>query len=802
MKNTLKLIGIIAIAAIIGFSFVTCGGGDGITIVSVTGVTLNKSSISLAVGETEKLTATISPSDATNKTMGWSTSDFNVANVASGTVTAIAAGSATIIVTTANGKTAECTVTVTSSNNTGNPDLPIPVLSGNITINPNSGVYIKTELTATYSGSETVSYQWKKGDTYVGTNSNKFTPATAGSYTVTVSAAGYNSKTSAVVDVNDPSLSALGGNITINPNSGVTTYMELTALYSGSETVSYHWEKDGSSVGTNSNKYTPTEEGNYTVTVNLAGYNSKTSAAVTVTLSNLSGNIIISPSTNIYINTQLTATYSGSETVSYHWKKDGSNVGMNSNTYTPTEAGSYTVTVSAIGYNSKTSFAVDVNDLFIPTLSGNITISPNSGVTTYMELTATYSGSETVGYLWEDDEGSIVKNSNKFTPTEAGSYTVTVYSTGYNSKTSAAVIVTKSTGAVVSIPTLNAKTNNSITVNAVAAPSNRQTVEYAKNTVNTAPSTGWQTGRIFYDLTANTTYFIFARSKENASYNAGIVSAGLEVKTDKSAGASVSTPTLNTKTYNSITVNVVTAPSNGQIVEYAKNTINTAPSTGWQDGRTFSGLTTTTYFIFARSKENASYNAGNTSSGLQVKLTYNIGDPGPAGGTIFYYNPNGFEVTGYGNPGDDGYFATYTAYYLEIASDDQVKAPWGDYGRIDNMTTFTSLSDGKASLIGNGRKDTQIMVNYLATTEVKGTAAQLCASKNINGFTDWFLPSLGELKELYKAKGKPGIPTIGWLWSSSQGSEAYAWYLTVSNGDLVIERKSTAGPNFLAVRAF
>ena len=155
----------------------------------------------------------------------------------------------------------------------------------------------------------------------------------------------------------------LEGNITITPNTSVTTGMELTANYSGSETVSYQWKKDGTNVGANSNKHTPGEAGSYTVTVSASGYNSKTSNAVTVTgvtLENLTGTIGITPSTNVIIGMELTADYSGSETVSYQWKKDGTNVGVNSNKFTPGEAGSYTVTVNASGYNSKTSNAVTV----------------------------------------------------------------------------------------------------------------------------------------------------------------------------------------------------------------------------------------------------------------------------------------------------------------------------------------------------------------------------------------------------------------------------------------------------------
>ncbi|WP_461256194.1 InlB B-repeat-containing protein [Treponema sp. R80B11-R83G3] len=157
-------------------------------------------------------------------------------------------------------------------------------LAGSITITPSTAV-IGTELTATYTGNEAVNYKWEKdGATNVGTNSNKYTPTQAGTYTVTVSATGYNSKTSAVVDVSDPSLSNLSGTITITPSTGVTTGTELTATYTGNETVSYRWEKDGGTVGTNNSKYTPTVAGSYTVTVSANGYNSKTSAAVTVTV--------------------------------------------------------------------------------------------------------------------------------------------------------------------------------------------------------------------------------------------------------------------------------------------------------------------------------------------------------------------------------------------------------------------------------------------------------------------------------------------------------------------------------------
>ncbi len=88
--------------------------------ISVTGVTLSQSTLSLSVGSTGTLTAIVSPSDATETSVSWSSSNESVATVSSGTVSGIAAGSANITVTTDDGGyTATCAVTVTESSSSG-----------------------------------------------------------------------------------------------------------------------------------------------------------------------------------------------------------------------------------------------------------------------------------------------------------------------------------------------------------------------------------------------------------------------------------------------------------------------------------------------------------------------------------------------------------------------------------------------------------------------------------------------------------------------------------------------------------
>ena len=78
-------------------------------------VSLNKSSLSLTIDGSEQLMATVSPADATDKSVSWTSSDESIATVSStGVVTAVSAGSAIITVTTTDGgKSATCNVTVT-----------------------------------------------------------------------------------------------------------------------------------------------------------------------------------------------------------------------------------------------------------------------------------------------------------------------------------------------------------------------------------------------------------------------------------------------------------------------------------------------------------------------------------------------------------------------------------------------------------------------------------------------------------------------------------------------------------------
>ncbi len=125
--------------------------------VAVTGVSLDSSSAIVKAGKTITLVPTISPSNATNKSVSWSSSDTSVATVSAGVVTGVTAGSATITVTTQDGnKTATCLVTVTNNagldeNSITYTDLPTSYQTGNTVYTATSGIKFQAYNCANYS---------------------------------------------------------------------------------------------------------------------------------------------------------------------------------------------------------------------------------------------------------------------------------------------------------------------------------------------------------------------------------------------------------------------------------------------------------------------------------------------------------------------------------------------------------------------------------------------------------------------------------------------------------------------------
>ena len=151
--------------------------------VKVTAVTLNTSSLSLVEGETQNIVATVSPSNADNKKVLWTTSNSSVTVVSEGKVTAVKVGTATITATSEDGgKTATCTVTVTEKTN------PVESVTLNKTeISLTVGDEATLTATVTPDNASNKNVEWSTSDSNVATVADgKVTAIKAGTATITV----------------------------------------------------------------------------------------------------------------------------------------------------------------------------------------------------------------------------------------------------------------------------------------------------------------------------------------------------------------------------------------------------------------------------------------------------------------------------------------------------------------------------------------------------------------------------------------------------------------------------------------
>lgn len=151
-----------------------------------TGISVNPTALTLEVGKTEAISATISPSNATNQRVTWSSNNASIASVNSGgIVNAIKIGTAAITATTEDGgKTATCTVTVKAA-----ASKPTAVSI------PNSMSLVEgysSTLTPTLNPDDAkTTYTWTSGDQSIATvsTSGKITAKAPGTAKITVTTA-------------------------------------------------------------------------------------------------------------------------------------------------------------------------------------------------------------------------------------------------------------------------------------------------------------------------------------------------------------------------------------------------------------------------------------------------------------------------------------------------------------------------------------------------------------------------------------------------------------------------------------
>ena len=179
----------------------TCTVTVSAAAVSVTGVTLNKTALTLTEGGEETLVAEVAPANATNKAVTWESGNPEVASVdQSGKVTAVKAGTATITVTTADGgKTASCTVTVNAAT-VAVTGVTLDKVSATMEI----GDVLTLRPTVAPANATNKAVTWESGNPEVASvdQSGKVTALKAGETTVTVKTADGNKTAVCTITVN------------------------------------------------------------------------------------------------------------------------------------------------------------------------------------------------------------------------------------------------------------------------------------------------------------------------------------------------------------------------------------------------------------------------------------------------------------------------------------------------------------------------------------------------------------------------------------------------------------------------
>ena len=140
-------------------------------------------------------------------------------------------------------------------------------------------------------------------------------------------------------------------------------------------------------------------------------------------------------------------------------------------------------------------------------------------------------------------------------------------------------------------------------------------------------------------------------------------------------------------------------------------------------------------------------------------------------------------------PGDPGYVAGEFHGLIAAPADQSTGAQWGCYG-IEIGNTSREL--------GTGQANTSAIVNGCSDA---GIAARICDNLVLNGYSDWYLPSMNELNTLYLNRDAIGGFGSFSYYSSSEQSSYNAWYQNFSNGVKGNNHKTNT-PYVRAVRSF
>ncbi|MDD3219260.1 MAG: Ig-like domain-containing protein [Lachnospiraceae bacterium] len=325
--------------------------------VPMTGLTLNKETMSLNKGGSETLTATVVPANTTeDKTLTWSSSNPAAATVENGKVTAVSNGSTTITVKTPNGKTASCAVEVKS------PLSQITLSDTAVSLTKGS----TKKLTVNYNPSDTTDSKtvtWSSSNSAVAAVSDgTITAVSGGQATITAKVGAKSASCEVTVSVPLNNISLNKTSTTINRGSSET----LTVSYNPTDTTdnkTVTWKSSNTGIATVENgKITAVNNGTAAITATVGG---KTATCNVTVLSPLQSITLNKTSLTLHKgNTDtLSVTYNPTDTTdskTVTWSSSNPSAAtVNNGKITAVKPGSTTITAKVGSKTAECTVTVD-----------------------------------------------------------------------------------------------------------------------------------------------------------------------------------------------------------------------------------------------------------------------------------------------------------------------------------------------------------------------------------------------------------------------------------------------------------
>ena len=516
-NNLLRHVTLLVAAVLLSTSFWSCSKDDDLepapSAISVTGVTLNKSTLSIQVGGSETLTATVAPKDASNKKVTWKSSNEAVATVANGKVTAVKAGEASITVTTDDGgKTATCKVTVS--------DKEVKVTGVKLNKTATSIFVGDSEtLTATITPENATNQKvtWKSSDTAIATvdAAGKVTGVKAGEATITVTTEDGGKTAACKVTVSNKEIKVTGVKLNKTATSllvGGNETLVATILPENATNKKVTWKSSNAAVATvdAAGKVTGVKAGEATITVTTDDGGKTATCKVTVSNKevNVTG-VTLNKATLTLIegaSETLTATVAPADATNQKvtWKSSNAAVATVDATgkVTAVKAGEATITVTTEDGAKTATCKVTVKAATVAVTGVTLNKSALTLIAGASEtLTATVAPANATNkkVTWKSSNAAVatVDAAGKVTAVKAGEATITV-TTEDGAKTAACkVTVTMPVSGVTlnkTALTLNIGANETLT--ATVAPANATNKKVTWKSSNAAVATVDANGKV------------------------------------------------------------------------------------------------------------------------------------------------------------------------------------------------------------------------------------------------------------------------------------------------------------------